>query len=35
MREIKVRNIIFPIPVCDICFKKIGGEELQKEEKET
>lgn len=27
MREIKVRNVIFPIPLCKECFKKIGGED--------
>ena len=26
MREIKVRNIIFPITLCEKCFKKIGGD---------
>lgn len=27
MREIKVRNVIFPVSLCKECFKKIGGEE--------
>jgi len=27
LREIKVRNIIFPISLCKKCFIKIGGED--------
>jgi len=26
MREIKVRNVIFPMSLCKECFEKIGGE---------
>lgn len=26
LREIKVRNIIFPMSLCKKCFEKIGGD---------
>jgi len=26
MKDIRVRNVIFPISICEECLKKIGGE---------